>query len=68
MTMNEQDTGIRLRYPIPEAADLLGISTTTMWRRVKAGQIRIVRDGGRVLVTYDELRRYANRDTLPQAS
>jgi excisionase family DNA binding protein len=67
MTMNENEL-MRLRYSVPEAAEMLGLSVATMWRRVKAGQIKTVRDGGRVLITYDELRRYATRGTELQAS
>jgi excisionase family DNA binding protein len=63
MDMHETSP-VRLRYSVPEAAKMLGISRTTAWRRAKTGELRTVVDGGRVLVTYEEIRRYSTRGTV----
>lgn len=48
----------RLLWSVPEAAVRLGISRSSLYRRCWDGRIAFVRDGGRVLVSDDELRRY----------
>lgn len=53
---------MKLRYTIPETAQLLGISEQTLYRRMRERQILVVKDGRRTFVTHAELTRYANRD------
>lgn len=48
-----------LRYSIPEAAQILGISRTTLYRRISAGLIGTLYDGGRVFISAAEITRYA---------
>jgi excisionase family DNA binding protein len=46
-------------YPLGEAAQLLGVSRTTLWRYEHAGKIRIVRTTKRAaFVTAEELDRF----------
>jgi excisionase family DNA binding protein len=59
---------IRLRYSVNEAAAMLGVSTKTVRRRIKSGQIRATHDGSRVFISWDELDRYAKRDLILKAS
>lgn len=56
----------RYNYPVQEAAVLLGISETTAWRRVDAGILRTVNDGGRRLVPHEAIDEY--RQKLPNAA
>lgn len=53
----------RLRYSIPEASYMLGLSVATIWRRVKAEELEVTRDGGRTFITRRELERYAGQST-----
>lgn len=43
--------------PISEAIRLIGISEATMRRHIRAGLVRVVRIGGRVLVPAAEIER-----------
>ena len=54
---------IEQHYSPQQIADLLGVSTMTISRMVKAGKFEIVRCGGRVLLPESAVRRYldANR-------
>ncbi|TLY34875.1 MAG: helix-turn-helix domain-containing protein [Nitrospirae bacterium] len=45
---------------LQEAADLLGVSVFTIRRLIKAGEIRAVHVGARVLVPAAEIERVAN--------
>lgn len=49
----------RLRHSIPESAELLSISQRQVWRKVAAGELKIVRDGRRVFIPRSELERAA---------
>ncbi|WP_448071815.1 helix-turn-helix domain-containing protein [Georgenia yuyongxinii] len=55
----------RLRMMTPEqVADALGVSRSTVSRKIKAGEIRAVKVGNRNRIPYDEFERYveaANR-------
>ena len=51
----------RLMYPIPEAADQIGISARVMERLIKGGQISSVLIGRRRLVPHDALEDYIGR-------
>jgi excisionase family DNA binding protein len=48
----------RLLWPIDEAAYLLGCHRVTLWRRIQAGDLRVVRVGRRTWVPDAELHRY----------
>lgn len=51
--------GTKPRYTLPEASVLLGISLALVYKRMREGALRVVRDGHRTLITEDEIRRYA---------
>ena len=53
--------GSKVRYTVPEAAHLLGISLSLLYERIAAGQIQAARDGRRRFVTDAELRRYGEQ-------
>lgn len=46
--MRDED---RLTYTVPEAAQRLGIATSTTWKHIGSGRIPVLRLGGRTLVT-----------------
>jgi predicted site-specific integrase-resolvase len=50
------------RYTKKETQALLGISESTLKRRIAAGEIATVRDVGLVFITAEEILRYANQD------
>jgi hypothetical protein len=50
----------QLRFEIAEAARILRISRATLYLRIGAGLIEILKDGRRTFVTATELQRYAN--------
>ncbi len=56
----ESDT-IRNSVGVDEAANLLGISPSTLRRRIKAGDVAVSIIGGRTLISKDELRRLFKR-------
>jgi excisionase family DNA binding protein len=66
--MTEAEPLMRLRYSVPEAAEMLGLHPNTVWKRIHTGELKAVRDGRRVLITYDELHRYATRGVVLKAS
>ena len=47
----------RLAYRVPEVCKMLGISRATLYRRVKTGEIAILKLGGRTLVKREGLDR-----------
>ena len=47
----------RLTVSIKEAAAALGVSTSSVWRWARAGELPSVRIGGRRLIPCDALRR-----------
>lgn len=49
----------RVRYPIAEVAPILGISRTKVYQRIRRGELSVVRDGGHVFITRDEIERYS---------
>jgi len=66
--MNIAPTPWRVRYSVQEAAEMLGLHVDTVRRRIRTKDLHIVRDGGRVFITHDELVRYGTRDfELPEA-
>jgi excisionase family DNA binding protein len=48
-------------YPIDEAAELLGIHRSTLYRRAAAGEITLTHNGKRAFVSARELDRYVAR-------
>ena len=44
----------QLSWRLPEFAAVVGISLPTLWRRIRAGDVRVVRLGGVVLVPRSE--------------
>ena len=56
------------RFSIEEASRALGVSTATVWRMIRRGQLPTVRERGRRLVLGDGLgnrARRRTRETLP---
>ena len=45
----------RLAYPVPEAAEQLGISVSSTWELISSGQLESVKIAGRRLVPHDVL-------------
>ncbi len=45
---------------IPEAARLIGLGRSKLYELVKTGEIRLVKLGGRSLISVDELRAYVD--------
>lgn len=55
------DTIPPLRLDIPEAAQALRISRSVLYKRIRAGDIAVQKDGKRSLITRTELERYVAR-------
>jgi excisionase family DNA binding protein len=53
---------VKLRYTKKEAAQMLSISLRMLDYSIQAGEISVRRDGTKVLITHQELQRYARRD------
>ena len=54
-----KEPGNRLLHPILEACDLLGgMSRSTFYAKVKAGDIEVVKVGRSTYVAHEELKRY----------
>ena len=52
---------VRLGYSLPEVGAAFGRSTLWAHRRVYAGELKVIRHGGRMLVSSAELERFAAR-------
>jgi excisionase family DNA binding protein len=50
-----------LRVGVEEAARIIGISRSVIYKHMKAGTLRAVKDGSRTLFTMTELRAYVSR-------
>ncbi|MEK4240808.1 helix-turn-helix domain-containing protein [Janibacter sp. FSL W8-0316] len=48
----------RLLHPIPDAAQALGVSRTTIYELISAGALKPVKIGRRTFIAQDELERY----------
>lgn len=48
----------RLLHPIPDAAQVLGISRTTIYELISAGALKPVKIGRRTFIAQEELERY----------
>lgn len=56
---NSSESLPQLRYEIPEVVRILRISRATLYQRIRAGAIKIHKDGRRTFVAAEELLRYA---------
>jgi excisionase family DNA binding protein len=56
---------MRMLYPIPEAAQKLGIGRSKFYELVESGDLHVVKIGRRALVPHDELVRYVDHLTHP---
>jgi excisionase family DNA binding protein len=50
-----------LRVGVEEAARIIGVSRSVIYKHLKAGTLRAVKDGSRTLFTMTELRAYVSR-------
>jgi excisionase family DNA binding protein len=50
-----------LRVSVEEAARIIGVSRSVIYKHMKAGTLRAVKDGSRTLFTMTELRSYVFR-------
>ena len=66
--MKPPGTPQRLRYPLSEAAVLLGLHIDTLRKRIEDGEITTVRDGKRIFILNEELLRYAQQGVKLKAS
>ena len=55
---------VRLGYSLPEVGAAFGRSTVWAHRRVYAGELKVIRHGGRMLVSSAELERFAARSEV----
>ena len=55
----EKEMGVLL-YRIPEVATRLALSRSSVYREIEAGNLNIVRIGGSLRVTSDELSRFVS--------
>lgn len=60
--------GARPRWSIGEAAALLGISPSLVEKRRREGKLATVKDGKRVFITDDEVRRYSKATDMLNAA
>jgi len=51
----------KLRVGVLEAARIIGVSRTRLYKHVRDGTIKITKDGGRTLFTMQELRAFVAR-------
>ena len=50
-----------LRVSVEEAARIIGVSRSVIYKHMKAGTLRAMKDGSRTLFTMAELRAYVSR-------
>jgi excisionase family DNA binding protein len=50
-----------LRVGVEEASRIIGVSRSVIYKHMKAGTLRAVKDGSRTLFTMTELRAYVSR-------
>jgi hypothetical protein len=55
------------RFSIEDARGILKLGRTTLWRRIRGGQIEVQRDGARIFVTGDAIAAYQQRMKVPEA-
>jgi excisionase family DNA binding protein len=51
----------QLRVTVPEAARIIGVSRTRLYKHIRDGTIKATKDGGRTLFTMKELRAFVAR-------
>lgn len=51
----------RAKYSVAQACDRLGVGRSTLYRKVEAGELETVREGGRVFVTERACADYEDR-------
>ena len=56
--MNMPIKPVEALIPLDQAAKLLNMSKKTLWRRFKAGELPVVRDGNIISVMPDDLKSY----------
>lgn len=56
--MNKPNKPIEPLIPLEQVANILNMSKKTLWRRIKAGKLPVIRDDGIVSVTPDDLESY----------
>ena len=54
----------RLIYSLSEAAREIGCSTTTLWRKVAEGKIKVIEGFGRIRISRAELEAFINKSTV----
>lgn len=47
----------RRAFSVHEAAATLGLSASSIWKWISLGQLRVIKIGGRTLISADELNR-----------
>jgi len=57
-TMNMSIKPVEALIPLDQAAKILNMSKKTLWRRIKAGELAVVRDGNIISVMPDDLKNY----------
>jgi excisionase family DNA binding protein len=55
-------------YKVPTVAEILGVSVRFVWQLIHDGVLSPVKIGSRTLVRDDELARYIDEQTGPEAS
>jgi excisionase family DNA binding protein len=69
VSISQQMTIEPLRVSVEEAARIIGVSRSVIYKHMKAGTLRAVKDGTRTLFTMTELRGYVFRtDSTHDAS
>ncbi len=63
--MSTPGSPIEELMPLPKVAKILNMSMKTLWRRINAGELAVVRDDGVVSVIPDDLRTYINKRRSP---
>lgn len=63
--MNKPNKPIEPLIPLPQLAKILNMSMKTLWRRIKAGDLPVFRDGDINSVIPDDLRNYMAKRRSP---
>lgn len=58
----------KLRVGVAEAARIIGVSRSRLYKHIKEGAIKATKDGGRTLFTMKQLRSFVERSELSDAS
>jgi hypothetical protein len=51
----------RLRYPVRDAQEQIGVKNTKFWKLVDAGELEVHYDGNRAYCTHETLANYVQR-------